>query len=162
MYACIQKCVARICGSQAYVHSEHLRNISGGVWHVAASASARTALATATTATIARRTTRAAHPISSHATPPARTHFGALTGNGGLGDGRGRGRARGLRLAPDHMERGPDAVSRPGALSKQARRARPALQQDHEVPRHCHNNKRKHTHVQKDMHDTGSQTTWGF
>ena len=29
-------------------------------------------------------------------------------------------------------------------------------------PRHCHNNKRKHTHVQKDMHDTGSQTTWGF
>ena len=72
-----------------------------------------------------------------------------VDGDGGLGDGRGRGRARGLRLAPGHMERGPDAVSRPGALSKQARRARPALQQDHEVPRHCHNT---HTETQTHTH----------
>jgi len=105
------------------------------------------------------------HATALYAPAPARIRTrGVDEGHGGLGDGRGRGRARGLRLAPGNMERGSDAVSRPGALSKQARRARPALQQDHEVPRHCHNNKRKHTHthVQMDLHDTGSQTTWGF
>ena len=77
----------------------------------------------------------------------ARTHFGALTGNGGLGDGRGRGRARGLRLAPDHMERGPDAVSRPGALSIPNKLAVLDLRYNKitRFPRHCHNNKRKHT-----------------